>query len=194
VNATNASPMPTPDLGALLRKPTEVKVIRSTPDEPESSDDRAVEASAPLRPEPPGASLPPSRRTERRAVVRPQSVTDLNPGRVYRRSIAMQLPRSVHRALQARAADQGTTATALILTAVNATHRALDGPLSQESHAAKDGQLFDVPQERRAEEPYVATTIRVTDAQYEALAELETRYAASRSAVITAALRLHLPA
>lgn len=187
MNAAEPSPMPTPDLGALLRKPPQVTPVPAIPrNEPASA--------GPLRPSSAQIVVPPaSRPAERRPVAKaPQTVTATST-RPYRRSIAVYLPRSVHRALQTQAEQRGTTATALILTAVNATHPLLAAPLTQKPARAGEDDLFDVPQNRRLDEPQVATTIRVTDAQYDALAELTALHGASRSAVIAAAVRLYLP-
>ena len=188
MTATGASPMPTPDLGALLRKPPAKPTVRPVPDHTPTDLAPSPATRAPrVTPESPkGASAQRSETIPVRSAVAP-------PARAYRRSIALYLPRSVHRELQVQAVQRGTTATALILAAVNATHEAIGASLMTPDLPRQSRDLFDVPQERRLEEPQVGTTIRVTDAQYDALAELASRYSANRSAVITAALRLHLP-
>jgi len=57
---------------------------------------------------------------------------------------------------------------------------------------SSEQDLFDIPQARKATEPTVQTTIRVTDSQHHALAELAETHGANRSQLITAALRLYL--
>jgi hypothetical protein len=109
------------------------------------------------------------------------------------------LPRSVHQQLKAQAAADVTTATALILAAVNATHGRIGDLLEEdrESAAGPAGggtDLFEIPQARRVAEPKVQTTIRVTDAQLQAITELAATHYANRSQLITASLRLHLTA
>jgi len=103
------------------------------------------------------------------------------------------VPRTLHRQLHEAAAERGVTATALILTAVNVTHAKLPAQLGPGVSRERGEELFDVPQSRRRDEPAVATTIRVTDKQFEALAALVDKHQSNRSAIITAALRLYLP-
>jgi len=52
--------------------------------------------------------------------------------------------------------------------------------------------LFAVPQNKATSEPSVQTTIRVTDAQYAAIAALVAEHHTNRSRLVTTALELHL--
>ena len=197
------SPMQTPDIGGLLRRnpPT----ARPTP--PPAEDPRSnveVPSAAPSG-TPPAAATPAPAKTPRRRgnapAAAPTSVqkrVSRGPsGHQYLRSIAVYLPRSVHQQLKTTAAAGATTATALILAAVNATHGRV-GDLIEEDRDSSAGpsgggtDLFEIPQARKAAEPTVQTTIRVTDAQLQAITELAATLDANRSQLITASLRLHL--
>lgn len=111
--------------------------------------------------------------------------------RFYLQTISISLPRSVHERLGDAAIEQGSTRTALILTAVNATHQTLGAALANESDLATD-ELFVIPQNRQRAEPTVETTIRVTDSQLGALQKLVADHSTTRSKLITTALLLHL--
>lgn len=195
MSGVTPSPMPTPDLAGLLRR---------TPDPPPPVASPEEEPPADLRDEPSGtddstsvaagtAPAQPKRRPPRTAA---SSKPTLGPGpgrRQYLRSIAVYLPRSVHQQLRAQAAARGTTATALMLEAVNSTHDRLADTLARAQVDEDGGQnLFDIPQARGVSEPTVQTTIRVTDSQHQALAALAATHDVNRSQLIAAALRLHL--
>jgi hypothetical protein len=111
--------------------------------------------------------------------------------RQYLRSITVYIPRSLHQRLRTAATNQATTATALILAAINRTH----GQLAQALIPAKetDGHaLFDIPQVRRDSEPTMQTTIRITDRQLDAIVDLTNTHGVNRSRLIATALRLYL--
>lgn len=200
------SPMPTPDLGNLLRRPP--KVDRSTMTAETPVVEQATAPSRPSTANPHRQSPPAAARTERATAAPPidrPSVPARPPSsnirapkgrREYLRSIALYLPRSIHHQLKVTADEQGTTSTALILAAVNATHQHVGDALRVRAggSASPGSDLFEIPQARKAEEPAVATTIRVTDAQLEAIKDLTIRHGANRSQLITEALRLHLAA
>jgi hypothetical protein len=116
-----------------------------------------------------------------------------DPGqRQYLRSIAICLPRSVHQHLHTQAATRSTTATALILQALNNTHAQLPDALAKTQPDKAGGDLFDIPQARRTGEPVVETTIRVTDRQHQTLTHLATTHKTNRSRLISTALGLYL--
>ncbi len=202
MSGTAPSPMPTPDLAGILRRPPRT-ATRSPADasppvaggagdgaaaEPPSESGSAVEATVARNRgrQPAGRTLRNPRSAE---VSRPAA------GKQYLRSIAVYLPRSLHRQVRDAAAEQDTTATALILSAVNSTHGQLAAALAEaaEAEGPECGELFDVPQARRVLEPTVQTTIRVTDSQHRALGQLATDHGVNRSQLIATALRLHLP-
>jgi len=213
------SPMPTPNLAGLLRKPA--RITEHPTNEPSSHTKSNVQV------EPVAEAMlvdPPSTRnaalqlaaqtatlTVDSAMKRPRvteqtaKLTDsmqTAPVRQYLRSIAVYLPRSLHQALRLEAARANTTATALMLAAVNRTYEriteglALDGSegeateFSPSSVASRD--LFTVPQARRATEPTVQTTIRVTDSQHQVLNTLAAEHGIARSTLLAAALRLYI--
>jgi len=183
-------PMPTPDLGSLLRTPARAHVAPKTT----APRDSAAAPRAPMLPRkttmPMVASAPdPSRPA---AALSDSELTPADGKRTYLRSISVYLPRTLHRTLHEEAARRSTTATATMLTAVSATHATLERALPDSRESVAEG-LFDIPQARqKSAEPRVATTIRVTDAQHQALTALTARYGVSRSEVISAALRIHL--
>lgn len=82
------------------------------------------------------------------------------------------------------------SATALMLTAINATHADL-GPETADV-ANNAGDLFAIPQVRPTPEPTVQTTVRLTDAQIEAIDSLVERFDTNRSALFTSAIRIYL--
>ncbi len=201
------SPMQTPDIGGLLRRtpregpPTAPALVDAPLARRVKAAVEPVESMSLER-------LGPSAKDQtRRPAVEVASAVTRQPapngepsrgGRQYLRSITLYLPRSVHQQLKTVAAEQETTATALILTAVNATHLRVGDVLQPRSVALPRGSagsvadLFEIPQARRAPEPSVETTIRVTDAQLDAIKQLAATHGANRSQLITAALRLHV--
>jgi hypothetical protein len=112
--------------------------------------------------------------------------------REYLRSIALYLPRTLHHQLGTAAADVGVTRTALILGAINGTHARLGPALAAPAPTVRRDDLFVVPQNKPSSEPSVQTTIRVTDAQYAAIAALVAEHHTNRSRLIATALELHL--
>lgn len=193
-----ASPMPTPDLAGLLRRaPRLVPAPASTVETPvQQQEPTARSQTAPARPQASDRSAP----SVPKPAVQPletRSPSQARGRRQYLRSITLYLPRSIHQQLKVVALEQDTTSTALILSAVNATHQRVGEALKSRS-AASEGSagaglaLFEIPQARRREEPAVETTIRVTDAQFEAMKDLAARHETNRSQLITASLRLHL--
>ena len=185
----SSSPKPVPDLGSLLAKPERRRARPAESPAPDISTPSVEPAEhgtdqvvAPVRSQ--AISTPTTDAAgEHASASRP---------RQYTRIRSIQLPRSVHQALQAAAAEQGTTATALMLTAVSTTYRELAGEFTAGSLDQGAG-LFDIPQSRRARsEPAVPTTIRMTDAQTTAVEELVAAYGTNRSALFTAALRRYL--
>lgn len=195
MSGVTPSPMPTPDLAGLLRRtPDPPPPVASPEEEPpadlrdESSEtDDFTSAAAGTAP------AQPKRRPPRTAA---SSKPTLGPGpgrRQYLRSIAVYLPRGVHQQLRAQAAARGTTATALLLKAVNSTHDRLADTLAR-AQVDEDGghNLFDIPQARGVSEPTMQTTIRVTDRQHQALAALAATHDVNRSQLIATALSLYL--
>jgi hypothetical protein len=203
MTAPTPSPMQTPDIGGLLRRTP--PAARPTPP-PAPRTDVEVPPPAPAEAPPTAATPTPARTPRRRGTAPAAAATSIQKrvargasGRQYLRSIAVYLPRSVHQQLKTEAAAGATTATALILAAVNATHGRVGDLLDEdrESTAGLAGggtDLFEIPQARRVAEPTVQTTIRVTDAQLQAITELAATHDANRSQLITASLRLHLTA
>lgn len=181
------SPMTTPDIANLLRRRPDPSPPVASPEEelpdlahePQTTTTPRVVATAPMQTASPAASNG----------GKPQAQPAL---REYLRSIAVYLPRSVHQHLRAQAVARGTTATALMLEAVNSTHDRLTAPLAKVQIKDDGANLFDIPQARTVSEPTMQTTIRVTDSQHQALAALATTYDVNRSQLITAALRLYL--
>lgn len=213
MTSVTPSPMPTPDLAGLLRKPARLLQPASqpnlgakpgdgaTPVDPASTTSAATWSAThtvEVKVADPNVKRPsaPGSRAE------PAELARVPPPRQYLRSIAVYLPRSLHQALRVQAARSDTTATALILAAVNSTHdRITDGlvlngfddatPRHPNSLVASR-DLFTVPQARRASEPTVQTTIRVTDSQHQALNTLATEHGIARSILLASALRLYL--
>lgn len=195
------SPMQTPDIGGLLRRTP--PAARPTPP---PAPQQATEVATPSAAVPPTQAAAPGKGAPRRTTgQRPTAAASgtkpparAASGHQYLRSIAVYLPRSVHQQVRAEAVAGETTATALILAAVNATHAQVGELLDQdrESPTGRPGEadLFEIPQARKVTEPSVQTTIRVTDAQLQAIAGLAAAHDANRSQLITAALRLHLAA
>lgn len=195
------SPMPTPDLAGLLRRgPNVVPASVSAAATPAQQRESAARSQTPSsKPQASHRNPPP---VSKSAVQQPIESTPIHPlsqrgRRQYLRSITLYLPRSVHQRLKAVALEQDTTSTALILSAVNATHQRVGEALNSRSaglQAAPDAgpALFEIPQARRANEPAVETTIRVTDAQLGAIKDLAARHETNRSQLITASIRLYL--
>lgn len=198
------SPMPTPDLAGLLRRaPGMVPAsasIAEAPDQQQKPTLRSQPVSlSPQARQRPATSVsnPAVQQSIETTPTQTHSQSQGRGRRQYLRSITLYLPRSVHRRLKAAALEQDTTSTALILSAVNATHQYVGEALKSRSIASKGSAeagpaLFEIPQARRPNEPAVETTIRVTDAQLGAIKDLAARYETNRSQLIAAALRLHL--
>lgn len=193
------SPMQTPDIGGLLRR-TPPAARPTAPAAPRTDGEVPPPVAGP-----PTAAAATSTRVPRRRGAAPAAtsvqkrVARGSTGHQYLRSIAVYLPRSVHQQLKTAAAAGATTATALILAAVNATHGRVGDLLDEDREptvgpAGAGTDLFEIPQARKVAEPTVQTTIRVTDAQLQAIAELAATHDANRSQLITASLRLHLTA
>ena len=198
------SPMPTPDLASLLRRtPKGVPASASPAETPDHQQNPIVSSQTPS-PSPrirqQSAASVSNRATQlpiETSLTQTHSQSQGGDRRQYLRSITLYLPRSVHRQLKAVALKQDTTSTALILSAVNATHQRVGEALKPRSIASEGSAdagpaLFEIPQARKPDEPAVETTIRVTDAQLEAIKDLVARHETNRSQLITAALRLHL--
>lgn len=187
------SPMPTPDLAGILGP--SARHLTSTPEAQTSASAEAPDASTPQQ----ARSIDAKARTSKgpstlRAVAKKETYSVPAMPRQYLRPIVVYVPRDLHQLLHAAARERSTTATALTLEAVNATHDRLgDAIIDQQATPAEaKGDLFDIPQARPASQPSVQTTIRVTDAQYQALTELAARLATNRSRMISTAVRLHL--
>ena len=103
---------------------------------------------------------------------------------------AVLLPRSIHQLVAEEAARRGTTATALMLTAISVTHDQLPKALRVTDEPAQGA--FDIPQDRASHEAKIQTTLRLTDRQLEVINELVTTTATNRSKVFTVAIRLYL--
>ena len=216
MTSTTPRPMQTPDLAGLLGKPARRPRPDPEPSQVDADDAPAddhsqdppvvekapatVAAKPPTPPSP--APAAPATRPKRSAAPRaPESNTTGSvtantstapSGRQYLRTIALYIPRSLHRSLGERADATGTTRTALILTAVNERHHDLPAALNTSTNTTAAGDLFDIPQQRTDKEPSVHTTIRVTDRQLTAIDHLVQQLETNRSALIAAALRLQL--
>lgn len=189
--------MKTPDLAGLLQRRTPPMASptpqRAVPSE-ENTPEPPIEKDADAGPSPAAPRSPkPEKRSQARAKDTDVAPTgQVPPAREYLRSVMVYLPRSIHQKLRTRADDEGTTATALILAAVNATHTQLGDLLTRadtKQHHANPGDLFAVPQVRHVAEPRVQTTIRVTDAQHRALGDLTAQHHTNRSKLVVTALR-----
>jgi len=117
--------------------------------------------------------------------------SNLQTGRAYLQSKTVYMPRSLHQRLTAEAKSRGTTATALILRAVNSTHAVIGGAM-RAAESPSDGDLFEVAQGHRAAEPSVQTSIRITDQQLSAIQSLSATHSITRSKLICVALDLFL--
>ena len=213
-----ARPMPVPDLAGLLARPrrtTKATVVKSPSDTtssidnpvaPTTSDDDlpgmlprdSVATKADLPDETPlpamkSASQQPtaSPAKSRRSSNPVREVSLRDSGRQYLRTKALQLPRSVHRRVTEEAARRGTTATALMLMAVDSTYQQLPEALRRKTQQSS-GVLFDIPQDRAGQEPTVQTTLRMTDAQLEAINELVAANSTNRSRLFGTAIELFL--
>ena len=187
------SPMQTPDIGGLLRRPAgqaRPATVPSAVAEPEPLPQPATTATARPRKQTARPQTVETARVEppgRRAPARAET------GRQYLRSIAVYLPRSLHQQVRTAATRQGTTATALMLAAVNSTHDRLAEAFARHSaEPSAAGDLFEIPQARRVAEPTVQTTIRVTDSQHRTLSELAANHEVNRSQLLATAVRLYL--
>ena len=183
--------MATPNLAALLTKksatlPTDRGVSSPTPptEPPAGLADMEGPTAEPRPPESPGPVNPP--------VLSGAPTASVGDQREYLRSIALYLPRTLHQQLGSAAAERGATRTALILDAINSTHTRLGPALAAPTPPVGSDHLFVVPQNKPTPEPSVQTTIRVTDAQYEAITALIAEHHTNRSRLITTALQLHL--
>lgn len=182
------SPMQTPDLAGLLRRPA----TPPRPADPETSSPSVVAEPAP-QPEPAKAAKTRPARQAPRSQPTAGAVTAPETRRQYLRSIAVYLPRSLHQQVRSAATRQSTTATALMLAAVNSTHDRLADALAQQAgERTEAGDLFEIPQAKRVAEPTVQTTIRVTDSQYRTLTELAASHQVNRSQLLATAVRLYL--
>lgn len=191
MSTATPSPMPTPDLAGLLAKPPRMpNQSRPVSEPPGESAQTAVAApgetlaAAPTR-------VPPASTKPRQ--LKPERPDDSAPRRQYLRSIAVYLPRSTHQAVAEKAEAAGTTRTALILAAVNATHEDLGAAPGDDEHVeGGGGDLFDIPQRKAPSELTVQTSIRVTDRQLTAIDDLVARHGMNRSRLLTKALKLYL--
>jgi len=212
-----ARPMPVPDLAGLLarpKRPPKATVVESPSDTTSSDHPVTPTTIADDSPAMPGrgsaatkpdladettlsakksashqATASPARSRRSSNPVREVSLRD--SGRQYLRTKALQLPRSVHRRVTEEAARRGTTATALMLMAVNSTYQLLPEALSRKTQQS-GGVLFDIPQDRAGQEPTVQTTLRMTDAQLEAINELVAANSTNRSRLFGTAIELFL--
>lgn len=185
--------MATPSLAGLLqtRPAAAVDTDEDVPDAPRAARVAATKTTGRTA----GPTTTPSPR-EAGADAPPSRGDDAGPTepQVYRRSITVYLPRDLHRRVGVAAQSAGITRTALMLEAVNRTHRKL-GPVLKRAQAPATGQdLFAVPQARAATEPSMQTTLRVTDEQYAALESLADAHTVNRSRIVATALRLYLDA
>jgi len=191
MSTATPSPMPTPDLAGLLAKPPRMpNQSRPVSEPPGESAQTAVAApgetlaAAPTR-------VPPASTKPRQ--LKPKPPDESAPRRQYLRSIAVYLPRSTHQAVAEKAEAAGTTRTALILAAVNATHNDLGAATGDDDHVeGGGGDLFDIPQRKAPSELTVQTSIRVTDRQLTAIDDLVARHGMNRSRLLTKALKLYL--
>ncbi|HEY1819483.1 MAG TPA: hypothetical protein VGG83_06110 [Trebonia sp.] len=196
--------MATPDLAGLLRRqptttrPTPVPVpqerplavLRSEPtDRHETPPDTAPAPAKPERRIAPDTAATAPTRTTTKSTPRASQAPER---RQYLQSITVYIPRSLHQQLHRTATDRATTATALMLAAINHTHDRLGEALTPQTEPADSGSLFDIPQVRAAAEPTVQTTIRITDRQLEAILTLSRAHDINRSLLIATALRLYL--
>lgn len=220
MSGTVARPMPVPDLAGLLARPKRppkaatMGDLQSQPERlPDNSatsepvieelsqalDSNAVVTHADLADSAAAPVTKVSRRGSTHAPAesaqpsnRSQEIplAESRAGRQYLRTKAVQLPRSIHRQVTAEAARRGTTATVLMLTAINSTYHLLPTALRDTQPPA--GGLFDVPQDRVRQEPTVQTTLRMTDAQLDAINELVAANATNRSRLFSTAIGLYL--
>ncbi len=215
MNNAISRPMPTPDLAGLLGKPRK-RAVEVTP--PANQDDQPARAgqpavgsvsalssvvvSAPARVLPASTSATPvtvapddapapKERNVTAASTTTAPVKSLLGQRRYLRSTTIYLPRSLHTKIAQHAADRGTTATTLILTAVKSAHGRVAAALASEVTPANN-DLFDIPQDKSSAELSVQTTMRVTDQQFEALQTLAATLGITRSKLIVTATKLYL--
>lgn len=189
MNTITPRPMPTPDLAGLLAKPPRPTTPQPVlADRPEQDQTAANPAPVPT-PQSAGA-----RQAKTARLPKPES-PEPTAKRQYLRSIAVYLPRSVHQHLAQRSDTTGTTRTALILTAVNATHEHLGAALGKDRpDSGGVDDLFEIPQRRAPSELNVQTSIRVTDHQLQVIDTLAARHETNRSKLLTTALKLYLDA
>jgi hypothetical protein len=190
---TSPQPMPTPNLAGLLTKPAALKALakkETTVGPPPSTDLVTAEGDTRVAPiaEPPSQEAGAAAKADHDAA----DEAAIHGRRQYLRSITIYLPRSIHQKVAVQAAARETTHTALILTAINATHPQIGSALTDHSATAGKRDLFDIPQERAITEPSVQTTIRVTDSQLRAIEILVSKHETNRSHLISTALQLYL--
>jgi len=191
MSTATPSPMPTPDLAGLLAKPPRLPNRSRPASEPPGEPARtAVAASGETPAVRPTRVLP---ATTKPRQIKPERPDNSAPRRQYLRSIAVYLPRSIHQAVAQKAEAEGTTRTALILAAVNATHKDLaTAPGDDDRVDGEGGDLFDIPQRKAPSELTVQTSIRVTDRQLNAIDDLVANHGLNRSRLLTKALKLYL--
>ncbi len=206
---TNAipHPMPTPNLAGLLGKPrrraqqvsptanqgAKPALTGQPADGSVSAPSRVLPSStnaAPVTVVPVQASAPEQRETAANSTTTAPA-RSLPGRRRYLRSTTIYLPRSLHTEIARQAADRGSTATTLILTAVKSVHQRVADALVSEAKP-DNNDLFEIPQDRSATELSVQTTMRVTDQQFEALQTLAATLGITRSKLIVTATKLYL--
>lgn len=194
MNRPTPSPMPTPDLGSILRlRPVPNGSDRSTDTDAPADTPTATSADTAAPASQSAASPTPRPVTRARNATSAAADPAGAPRKQYLRPLHIQLPRTLHQQLRDTAQTRATTATALLLAAVNATHHQLGDALNAGGTPSGDGAgLFAVPQARKPAEPTVATTIRVTDSQLEALDTLAREHGTDRSRILATATRLYL--
>jgi hypothetical protein len=192
MSTATPSPMPTPDLAGLLAKPPRLPNRSRPASEPPVEPAQTAIAAPGETPGPTPRRVPVASTKPRQ--LKPERPDDSAPRRQYLRSIAVYLPRSTHQAVAEKAEAAGTTRTALILAAVNATHKDLGVAPGGDDHVDGEGDLFDIPQRKAPSELTVQTSIRVTDRQLKAIDDLVARHGMNRSRLLTEALKLYLVA
>lgn len=196
MTSAKSSPMTTPDLAGLLARVSTPPTAAPTATSPPASEsvplaEVKTDESTPTD----HRSAPPAPESRPRSSKTTTQTGPTNAARQYLRSMAVYLPRSLHQQLRQAATGRDTTATALLLAAVNSTHDRVGDALSRSGGTGDGSQdLFDIPQARRASEPTVQTTIRVTDGQHQVLNNLARSHGVNRSQLIATALRLYLGA
>jgi len=212
VSSVTSSPMPVPNLAGLLSKPSRrarTSLVETPPSDlsfrqadetSETPDQFLPEQPAETPPDPavtqPATKrLPKTRRSARTPNHEPPKVMDQTlkgrSGREYKQSISYSLPRSIYEAVSQAAQSRQTTITALILEALNSTHKRLGDYLTNADEKSAD-DLFSMAESRTVVEPVTTSTIRVTDSQLGAMKMLSDRYSVPRTKLLAAALSLYL--